>query len=53
VTAIGRGRYRTGEDTLVTDATGESRISIVDYAVAVLDEIGSPRFCRRRFTVAW
>ncbi len=47
------GRYRTGEDTLLTDISGESRISTADYSVAVLDELESPRFRGRRFTVAW
>ena len=47
------GHYRTGEDTLVTDKAGESRISTADYAIAVLDELESPRFTSRRFTVAW
>jgi putative NADH-flavin reductase len=46
------GAYRTGTEQLVTDAAGESRISIEDYAVALVDEIDEPRHLRRRFTVA-
>jgi putative NADH-flavin reductase len=47
------GQYRTGTDRLVTDEKGESRISMEDYAVALLDEIEHPKFIRRRFTVAY
>jgi putative NADH-flavin reductase len=46
------GRYRTGTEQLVTDERGESRISMEDYAVALLDEVEQPRFVRQRFTVA-
>jgi putative NADH-flavin reductase len=47
------GRYRTGTDRLLTDAKGESRISIEDYAVALIDEVENPKFNRRRMTVAY
>lgn len=47
------GHYRTGTDQLVTDEKGESRISAEDYAVALLDELETPRFIRRRFTAAY
>jgi putative NADH-flavin reductase len=47
------GGYRTGEDDLVVDEAGVSRISIADYAVAVLDELETPRFRGRRFTIAY
>ena len=46
------GRYRTGRDELLTDAAGESRISLEDYAVAMLDEAERPAHHRERFTVA-
>jgi putative NADH-flavin reductase len=46
------GTYRTGTEQLVTDAIGQSRISAEDYAVALLDEVETPRFIRQRFTVA-
>lgn len=45
--------YRLGGDQLVTDAQGQSRISMEDYAVALLDEIETPRHIRQRFTVAY
>lgn len=40
------GRYRMGQDQLLTDATGESRISLEDYAVAMMDEAEQPRHHR-------
>lgn len=47
------GSYRTAHDELITDESGNSTISIEDYAVAVMDEIESPKHRRRRFTVAY
>lgn len=47
------GSYRIGRDHLLTDAKGESRISLEDYAVAMLDEAERPRHSRQRFTVAY
>ena len=47
------GRYRTGLDDLVVDASGTSRISVEDYAVALVDEIEQPRHIGERFTVAY
>lgn len=46
------GRYRSGSDGLITDAHGESSISFEDLAVAIVDEVETPRHVRRRFTVA-
>ncbi|MGA8303699.1 MAG: NAD(P)H-binding protein [Thermoplasmata archaeon] len=46
------GHYRAGGDQLLVDANGESRISAEDYAVAIADEVETPRHVRRRFTVA-
>lgn len=47
------GRYRTGKDDLLTDDAGDSRISLEDYAVAMLDEAERPQHHRERFTVAY
>lgn len=47
------GRYRVGGDRLLTDDEGESRISLPDYAMALLDEVETPRHPRRRFCVAY
>ncbi len=46
------GHYRVGGDQVVFDAQGRSRISMEDYAVALLDELERPRHIRARFTVA-
>ena len=47
------GRYRIGGDQLLVDAQGNSRISVEDYAVAMLDELERPAHSRRRFSVAY
>lgn len=46
------GHYRTGGDQVLLDANGRSRISMEDYAAALLDELEQPRHVRARFTVA-
>ena len=48
-----RGHYRVALDTLITDEKGESRISMEDYAIAMVDELEHPKHHRMRFTVAW
>jgi putative NADH-flavin reductase len=45
--------FRLGGDTLLRDASGESRISTQDYAVAMLDEVESAAHSRLRFTVGY
>ncbi len=47
------GVYRDGGDLLVVDDEGESNISGPDLAVAILDEIESPKHSRERFTVGY
>ena len=47
------GRYRVGGDQLMTDEAGESRISLQDYAVAMLDEAERPAHHRARMSVAY
>ncbi len=47
------GKYRVGGDQFMTDSNGESRISLEDYAVAMLDEIERPQHHRKRFSVAY
>ena len=46
------GRYRVGADGPLFDADGRSRISMEDYAVAMLDRIEQADAPRRRITVA-
>jgi hypothetical protein len=47
------GQFRVGEDTLLFDAAGKSSISLEDYAIALVDEIETPRHARSRFTVGY
>lgn len=47
------GRFRVGNDQLLTNATGDSHISYEDLAVAISDEIEWPHHIQRRFTVAY
>jgi uncharacterized protein len=47
------GRYRTGKDNPVFDEKHESKISVEDLAVALLDAFEKHLFIRERFTVAW
>jgi putative NADH-flavin reductase len=47
------GKFRTGLDQLLTDEKGQSRISIDDYAIALIDEAEKPQHLRQRFTVAY
>ena len=47
------GKFRLGLDQLLSDDKGESRISMEDYAIAMVDELETPRHNRRRFTVGY
>lgn len=47
------GKFRLAEDTLVADDKGKSSISAEDYAIALVDELESPKFIRKRFTIGY
>jgi len=47
------GSYRVGGDAIFYDGEGKSRISMEDFAVAILDEAEHPRHARSRFSVAY
>ena len=48
------GSYRVqGGDSVLNDASGQSRVSVADFASAIIDELESPRFIGQRFTVAY
>jgi uncharacterized protein len=47
------GKFRLGTDQLLRDINGESRISIEDYAMAMIEEVEKPKHIRRRFTVGY
>lgn len=47
-------QFRLGKDDLLVDeATGKSHISVLDYAVAMIDELEEPKHHRERFTVGY
>lgn len=47
------GKFRLGGDHLLADANGNSRISVQDYSVAMIDELENPAHSRQRFTVGY
>jgi len=47
------GKFRLGGDQVVADASGASRISLEDYAVAMVDELEQPKHRRKRFTIGY
>lgn len=47
------GKFRLGGTRLVANEHGESKISVEDYAVALVDELENPRHVRQQFTVAY
>jgi len=42
-----------GTDQLLADTQGKSRISVEDYAMAMIDEAEKPKHIRQRFTVGY
>lgn len=47
------GQFRLGQDHLLLDAKGRSRISTADFAVAMLNEAENPQHVDQRFCVAY
>ncbi|MEO6910263.1 MAG: NAD(P)-dependent oxidoreductase [Edaphobacter sp.] len=47
------GKFRLGKDQLISDAQGNSRISMEDYAIALVDELEKPQHERQRFTIGY
>lgn len=47
------GTYRVGKDDMLVDEEGNSFISVEDYAVAMIDELETPKHHKERFTVAY
>lgn len=48
-----QGAYRIGGDQLLVDSDGNSRISVSDYAVAMLDMLDTASFAQQRVGVAY
>jgi putative NADH-flavin reductase len=47
------GKFRLGKDDLIADASGNSRISMEDYAIAAVDELEKPQHRGERFTIGY
>jgi uncharacterized protein len=47
------GKFRLGTDALIVDSKGDSRISMEDYAIALVDELEKPAHVRSRFTIGY
>jgi putative NADH-flavin reductase len=47
------GRFRLGKDALIANEQNDSRISLEDYAIALVDELESPKHERARFTIGY
>jgi putative NADH-flavin reductase len=47
------GVFRLGKDNLVANEKGESRISMEDYAIAMVDELEKHAHSRQRFSVGY
>ena len=47
------GSFRLDDDQLITDEYGLSKISLEDYAVAMIDELENPQHAGQRFTIGY
>jgi len=47
------GKFRLGTNQLIANEQGDSRISLEDYAIALVDELESPKNERARFTIGY
>ncbi|MBB1479576.1 NAD(P)-dependent oxidoreductase [Pseudoalteromonas sp. SG41-2] len=47
------GPYRIGGDAFFTNEQGESKISVTDYAIAMLDEVQNAAHINQRMSVAY
>lgn len=47
------GKYRLGKDDLILNDKGESKISVEDYAKAMIDELETPAHHKERFTIGY
>lgn len=47
------GTFRLGQDDLLVSSEGRSWISFADFAIAMLDEVETPKHSRQRFTVGY
>jgi hypothetical protein len=47
------GKFRLGRDQLLVAADGQSHISMEDFAIALVDELETPKHSRERFTAGY
>jgi putative NADH-flavin reductase len=47
------GKFRLGKDDMIVNEKEESKISVQDYAVAMIDEVEKPAHHRERFTIGY
>jgi putative NADH-flavin reductase len=47
------GQFRLGQDHLLVSDDGQSSISFADFAIAMIDEVETPKHSRQRFTVGY
>ena len=47
------GTFRLGQDDLLVSSEGRSWISFADFAIALIDEVETPKHSRQRFTVGY
>jgi len=47
------GKFRLGKDDMIVNEKGESKISVQDYAVAMIDEVEKPSHHKERFTIGY
>lgn len=47
------GQFRLGKDDLIVNDKGESKISVEDYAVAMIDELENKVHHKERFTIGY
>lgn len=47
------GKFRLGTHELIANAQQESRISMEDYAIALVDELEQPKHRRQRFSIGY
>ncbi|WP_448109159.1 NAD(P)-dependent oxidoreductase [Pseudomonas azerbaijanoccidentalis] len=47
------GKFRAGQDDLLVSSEGRSWITFADYAIAMLNEVETPKYSKLRFTVGY
>lgn len=47
------GKFRLGQDELIVDESGDSNISVEDFAVAMIDELEQEKHHQERFTLGY